>query len=280
MDLMKEIVTGIKNVFDRRQIILVAACLVLSSCYGGAAMAPYMLAAAGPHIAGYAAGQATSAQGENRIYFGTTREEVKEQKIAETQSPDLWAKVHVVIEPNGARSWMKDASWNEIVFTLKNAAAQDVVVDKIQMVNEQGVFVNQVELDELMQMSTRVGTESTKKYMGRYSYTNTLATSVGGMLLDMVVPGAGLALQGYQMGKDIHDTKTMMQESEDMERAIDEFRRRQVAQCSLAPGGALFGSAFFPPQRPRELRFSYTMKNGASRELVVSFTTIEAKSRM
>lgn len=278
MDVMKEIVAGIKNVFDRRQIVLIAACLVLSSCYGGAAMAPYMIAAAGPHVAGYMAGNAAGA-GENRIYLGTAREEVKEQKIAETQSPDLWAKVHVVIKPNSTHSWMKDALWNEIIFTLKNAANQDVVVEKIQMVNEQGVFLDQVGLDELMQMSTRALTESTKQYMGRYSYPTTIATSVGGMLLDMVVPGAGLALQGYQMGKDAHDTKAMMQESEDRERAVDEFRRRQVAKCSLAPGGVLFGSSFFPLQRPRELRFFYTMKNGTSRELTVSLITFEAKSK-
>lgn len=120
------------------------------------------------------------------------------------------ANLHAAIHSVGSSHWAKDSRWQEVTFTLTNTSSDDVAVMEIRA-NDHGVLIPQM----------------------RRAYSNPADES-----FDIGKAAQAMLLPGYRVGHEYGQKQIWA-----------EFEKRQVQQATLAPGGTMTGSAFFPAEK-------------------------------
>ncbi len=200
--------------------------LLLSSCAQGIALIPLVIptAASVPNLLRL---PQTSKPYEPHYIEGASRDPVAPGQLGSATSDAAEVTIRALIVPNGPGSWTKDATWYKVAFVLRNLSKDDTEVTGIRAVNQQGVFVNQVGA-------------------GRPSYPPMPTVPGVSCMGGKAWPAASTSMQQWQA------------QVEDCGKISAEYQSRQVQRATLAAGGSLVASAFFP------------LSSGAIREVVFS----------
>ena len=199
-------------------------------------------------------------------YIGTSRDALAPQQLGSATSDVAEADVRALIEPNGPGSWMKNATWYEVVFDFRNRSDGDVAITEISAVNQQGVFADQVAGPFLPQLSATSRQESQTTESRPWWESLVWAPA---MLFPPAIVVPALA--------DEHRKASAARRTEaqtaDSQKLSAEYQARQVQSFTLATEGSLVGSAFFPVSSGEieEVVFS-TRASGKKAELRVRLT--------
>lgn len=199
---------------------------------------------------------------------------------AAAEDENVGLVVETVISPGGGGSWFKDAPWEEYVVTLRNQGEEPVRVQGFELVDQRGVYVEAEGRMELL-------AEQTETLVAEYKKLGIAGAAAGVAVQGLGLAGAGflgasaaaaapvavLAAPAYLLWRR-HEVK------EDQERVEEEFAERLLpARVSLAPGGSIRGSVFFPlVAGPQRLVVAYAAGN-QRRELELDLASMEARGR-
>lgn len=160
-----------------------------------------------------------------------------------SQDNNINVSLKYLILPNGDGAWVKDARWDEYVFTVRNISDKPLTVERIRLIDPRGLYIERgVDPSQLETLSETLAKEY--KDMGIMIAAETAipvafaagAVGMGAMVLAPVaLVGGGL----WYLGKKHADVK-------DFENINKEFNRRQLTSFTLSSNATITGSAFFP----------------------------------
>ncbi len=175
----------------------------------------------------------------------------------------LVAMVNHFLLPNGSGAWVKDAPWQEVIFTVKNTSGSKLQIHEIALVLENGQWVQQGKSAEEL---VKIHREREEKAWHHMAVTGpaTMGAAIAASLISPLVAMPVLLYGAYTQMSGFAETK---REGVTIE---DEFKRRQVQSGVLSPRGSLLGSAFFTlgASPPKEVVLSYEV-NGRKADLHV-----------
>lgn len=176
-------------------------------------------------------------------------------------SSDLEVHLYYVISPDGPGSWVKQAKWNEFVLGIRNLTQSDVRIERIDLVDLRGVYVESLHASmyQLESQSERLAKQSKDHAAGSLLNTAIIygrsALSMGGgppglNALGSLVPMISLIGQYLQ--------------AQDGESIEAEFRKRRLpTPTDLVGRASLTGSVFFPHGlQPQTLVITYRTSKG------------------
>jgi hypothetical protein len=186
---------------------------------------------------------------------------------------DIKAVLHYVIVPGGPGSWVKGATWNEMVISLQNESRGDVTIKRISLIDSRGLYVNPESPNVLPSAA-----DYTEKMQGMSLLTQgvgvagTLLSAFTGMPLLGILSGAFIVnAPGAQVSADVKE----------MERLIAEVKKRQLSwPLEMSPGSLVRGSQFFTVANPKALVVTYQTSKGEKQvRLALDSTAFLASSR-
>lgn len=182
-----------------------------------------------------------------------------------SKTKEISVNLNSLIVPNGPGSWVKNARWDEYVFTIKNLSNYPVIVMNIRLVDPRGINIesnlNPEQLEEkskalikeykIIGISVAIGA-APAIVAGTAASAGAVGTYLGA---SMLIPVAFFAAPVvYSMGK--------YTDMKDKERIEGEFNKRRLTMFTLSDNEAIKGSAFFPiVPNPKTLVFEYQTQN-------------------
>jgi hypothetical protein len=173
------------------------------------------------------------------------------------QSEDLGMAITHIVGPNGPGAWVKDASWTEYTFTLRNLTDKTVTIERIRLVDPRGLYidpsVNPLQLEKTSEALAAQYKDAVA--LATPAIVGTAALIGAGTVIGVVAPPVVLvALPVYGIYK-LNKVHATAQEREQLER---ELNRRQLPSLTLAGNSTVSGSLFFPiVPTPRALAVNY-----------------------
>ena len=156
------------------------------------------------------------------------------------RTKELSVTLNHVITPNGPGSWVKAARWDEYVVTVRSLSSQPLTIEKIQLVDQGGVYRDS---DGDPQRLAKVSDALLEKYQDRLVEKSHIPIVIGaaaaGAASPVLLPVALVGAPAYLLTKHI----TQEKDRDNIER---EFAQRQLALSTLAGYTTVTGSRFFP----------------------------------
>lgn len=240
-----------------RKVVFAIAAFAISSCaqagwFGGMDAGRALGRNVGESVQG-------SENGTNTLYLGGSRAQFAQAHLGETKDGAAQVTPRAVISPNGPGAWMKDAPWNEVVFTVRNLTGHDIEITSVRGVTAQGVFADQGGIDQLkaleeqrrLALQKQADNSNQPKLLGAFipSLASTAVGMIPGATLGGGMPLAGARttfMGGVAEGKATSHSRAREEQGADFQKIANEYRNRSVERVKLAPHGAITGSAFFP----------------------------------
>jgi hypothetical protein len=159
-----------------------------------------------------------------------------------------------VITPNGPGSWVKAARWDEYVFTLRSLSHQPLTIEKIQLVDQSGVYRDSDVNPQRLEKASDALLEKYQTY-GTATAISSVPIVIGaaavGVASTVLWPVALVGAPAYLATKHI----TYEKDRENIER---EFAQRRLALSTLAGHTTATGSRFFSTvPKPKALVVTY-----------------------
>ncbi len=185
------------------------------------------------------------------------------------RTKEVSVSLNHVITPNGPGSWVKEARWNEYVLTVRNLSHAPLTLEKIQLVDQSGLYLDSHVNPRQFEKASEALLEKYKTAAIRYgapAMTSGMVTGVaaiGGIAAasaasTILWPVAVVGAPMYLLTRHYTNVK----EREEIER---EFARRQVASSTLAGQTTVTGSRFFPlVPNPKALAITYRVQEKVS----------------
>lgn len=235
--------------------VLAISLLAISSCSG----AGWFAGMDAGQAVGTKVGEATTQIKSENLYVDASREQFSATQLGEAKDSAAEVTAHAVIVPNGPGTWMKDAPWNEVVFTVRNLTAHSIEIDSVRGVSPEGVFVDQGGIEQLGAIKEQHVRAIDQQAHGQNqshligSFVPSLASTAVGMIPGVSSFGGGMPLAGargsYGLGvarsQVTAQKNAQAQLDSDFEKITDEYHSRSVRRAKLAAHGTLTGSAFF-----------------------------------
>jgi len=168
---------------------------------------------------------------------------------------EVKAVLHHVIVPDGPGSWVKGATWNEMVISLQNASRGDVTIKRISVIDSTGLYVNPIIPNVLPSATERV-----EKMQGMSLLIQ--GVGVAGQLLGAF---SGMPLLGIASGAFIVNAPAAQAgaSAKEMDQLLAEVKRRMLAwPIEMTAGATVRGSQFFSAPDPKMLVITYQTAKG------------------
>lgn len=178
----------------------------------------------------------------------------------QARSEDLEIRLHYVIAPDGPGSWLRGAKWNEFVVSIKNLSPNDVTIERINLIDSRGVYVES-KYPSLLELETASENIAKEYALGGQMTALGVASSVAAVFAPIPLPGlTGLLMSGHMYSAQYAGAK-------DREAIDAEFKKRQLsAPLELSGGALLRGSVFFPlVPDPRAVVLTYSSPKGEAK---------------
>jgi hypothetical protein len=193
------------------------------------------------------------------LYTGGSRSQFSNANVAEAKDAAVQITVRAVIAPNGPGSWVKDAPWNEVVFTLRNLTDHDIEVASVRGVTAQGVFIDQGGIEQMKELEEQKLAATTQVKHQRQpevlsAFLPSMASTAVGMIPGVATLGGGMPLAGARttftsgmVESEAESQSIARQELQaDLNKIAEEYHDRSLGTVRLASGGTVTSSAFFP----------------------------------
>ena len=170
------------------------------------------------------------------------------------RTKELSVSLNHVITQDGPGSWVKSARWDEYVLTVRSLSPQPLTIEKIEIVDQNGVYLNSDVDPQRLEKASEALLERYKTYGTATAISSVpavLGVAAAGAASAVLVPVALVGAPVYLATKHI----TREKDRENIER---EFARRQLGLSTLAGHTTVTGSRFFPAvPKPKALAVTY-----------------------